>query len=145
MNLGTRSEDSAAHRPIRNGAIAVLVTVCGALFLSLSAVRTRPAVAPSGLYNGAVENQPDIVLMKTTYCVAGPQDSRILSELRRAVDGNDKASFDDLYAHHGLLTLYPGNVIKPLSGIDNDGTQFVELPQPVAGYVTCWLLGNTIE
>jgi hypothetical protein len=50
-----------------------------------------------------------------------------------------------LYAHHGLLTLYPGNVIKPLSAVKEDGTQFVELPQPVAGYVTCWLLGNTIE
>jgi hypothetical protein len=100
---------------------------------------------PSSVYNGAVESQPDIVLMKTTYCVAGPQNPGILAKLHRAVDSNDQASFSDLYAHHGLLTLYPGNVIKPLSAIKNDGTQFVELPQPVAGYVTCWLLGNTIE
>ncbi|MFZ0589932.1 MAG: hypothetical protein WAM39_05585 [Bryobacteraceae bacterium] len=145
MSFSARSEDSAVHKLIRNGAVAVLLLVCGSLLLSLSVVRTRPVAAPTGLYNGAVENQPDIVLMKTAYCVAGPQNSAVVSELHRAVDGNDKASFDDLYAHHGLLTLYPGNVIKPLSGIDNDGAQFVELPQPVAGYVTCWLLGNTIE
>jgi hypothetical protein len=108
-------------------------------------VRTNPVASPTGVYNGAVDAQPDIVLTKTTYCIAGPQDEQILSELRRAVDENDQASFDDLYARHGLLTLYPGNVIKPLSAIEKDGTQFVELPQPVAGYVTCWLLGNKIQ
>jgi hypothetical protein len=145
MSISTRSEDSTVHKQIRNGAAALLLMVCGAVLLSLSISRTKPASPPSGLYNGAVAGQPDIVLMKTAYCVAGPQDSAIVSKLHRAVEDNDKASFDDLYAHHGLLTLYPGNVIKPLSGIDNDGTQFVELPQPVAGYVTCWLLGNTIE
>lgn len=123
----------------------MLLMMCGSVLLSLSVTQTKPNPAPSGLYNGAVAGQPDIVLMKTAYCVAGPQNSGVVSELHRAVDSNDKASFDDLYAHHGLLTLGPGNVIKPLSGIDNDGTQFVELPQPVAGYVTCWLLGNTIE
>jgi hypothetical protein len=145
MRFSTRSEDSAVPKQIRHGAVALLLLACGAVLLSLSVVRTRTVSAPSGLYNGAVAGQPDIVLMKTAYCIAGPQDSRIVSELHRAVEGNDKATFDDLYAHHGLLTLYPGNVIKPLSGIENDGTQFVELPQPVAGYVTCWLLGNTIE
>lgn len=133
------------NRQIRNAAVAVMLMACASGFLMLSMIGTKTAAPPTGLYNGAVENQPDIVLMKTTYCVAGPQDSQILSELRRAVDTSDRASFDDLYAHHSLLTLYPGNVIKPLSAINQDGTQFVELPQPVAGYVTCWLLGNRIE
>jgi hypothetical protein len=144
MRLGAKTE-SLLHKQIRGIIIAVLFMISGAAFLSMSTVRPKYAVMPSGVYNGAVESQPDIVLLKTTYCVAGPQNSKILAELHRAVDANDQASFSDLYAHHGLLTLYPGNVIKPLSAVKEDGTQFVELPQPVAGYVTCWLLGNTIE
>ncbi|HEX6546612.1 MAG TPA: hypothetical protein VF023_09920 [Bryobacteraceae bacterium] len=144
MRLGAKTE-SLLHKQIRGVIIAVLFMISGAAFLSLSTVRPKYAVMPPSVYNGAVESQPDIVLMKTTYCVAGPQNPEILAEVHRAVDRNDQASFNDLYTHHGLLTLYPGNVIKPLSAIKNDGTQFVELPQPVAGYVTCWLLGNTIE
>ena len=145
MSFGIRSEASAIQKQLRDGAIALMLMVCGSVFLSLSTVTTKYAASSSGVYNGAVESQPDIVLMKTAYCVAGPQDGRILAQLHRAIDRNDQASFSDLYANHGLLTLYPGNVIKPLSTIKEDGTQFVELPQPVAGYVTCWLLGNTIE
>lgn len=144
MRLGAKTE-SLLHKQIRGVIIAILFMISGAAFLSISTARTQYAVMPSGVYNGAVESQPDIVLLKTTYCIAGPQSPQILAKLHRAIDSNDQASFTDLYTHHGLLTLYPGNVIKPLSAIKEDGTQFVELPQPVAGYVTCWLLGNTIE
>lgn len=144
MRLGAKPE-SLLHKQTRGIVIAILFMISGVAFLSAPAVRPQYAVMPSAVYNGAVESQPDIVLMKTAYCMAGPQNPGILAELHRAVETNDQASFSDLYAHHGLLTLYPGNVIKPLSAIKEDGTQFVELPQPVAGYVTCWLLGNTIE